>query len=67
VRGLGSQLSQPFNQRIRLQDIQDTDHIDREGKTIQGRMQNLVEETAKDIENCGSVCNAFGDEKVLGM
>ncbi|KAF8483041.1 hypothetical protein JB92DRAFT_2763738, partial [Gautieria morchelliformis] len=38
---------------------------DREGKTIQGRMQTLVEDTAKDIEHCGEVCNAYAKEKAI--
>jgi hypothetical protein len=67
VRGLESQLPQLFNQWIRLQDIRDPKQVGSDGKTIQGRMQSLVEGTAKDIEKCANVCDAYSKKKLIGM
>ncbi|KAF8531822.1 hypothetical protein JB92DRAFT_3104483 [Gautieria morchelliformis] len=54
IEALHKEMSDMMGVLLQLQD-QDPKPIGHDGKTIQDRMQNLVEDTAKDIEKCANV------------
>ncbi|KAG8826888.1 hypothetical protein FRC17_008058 [Serendipita sp. 399] len=48
-----------------LRGIKDPRHVAPDGKTIEGRMQDLMGRIAKDIDECGNVCETYGKKHVI--
>ncbi|KZT73469.1 hypothetical protein DAEQUDRAFT_414712 [Daedalea quercina L-15889] len=49
---------------LQLKNIKDPSAIDIEGITIEGRMQGLIKQTAKDIKECANLCDVWSRKKL---
>ena len=49
----------------RLRDIEEEGSVGPDGRTIKARMQELVNETEKDIKNCANTCDTYAKKMLL--
>ena len=56
----------PTASLFRLDNIKDTDRIAADGATLQGRMQGLMEQVARDIRDCANVCDTYRSKSIVG-
>ncbi|KAF7292835.1 VPS13 domain-containing protein [Mycena indigotica] len=48
-----------------LKSVKDADAVAPDGSTIKGRMQIIIENTAKDIKACANACDAYVKKKLV--
>ncbi|KAJ7057115.1 hypothetical protein C8F01DRAFT_1372411, partial [Mycena amicta] len=48
-----------------LKSVKDSDEVAPDGSTIKGRMQIIIETTAKDIKNCANACDTYVKKKLV--
>ena len=49
----------------RLRDVHDRNDVGPDGRTIEARLQGLVEKTATDIKDCANACDTYSKKRLL--
>jgi hypothetical protein len=49
-----------------LKDIKDVSVAAPDGSTIQGRLETLAHDAAKDIKACSNACDTYSKKKLVG-
>ena len=49
----------------RLRDVHDRNDVGPDGRTIEARLQGLVEKTATDIKDCANACYTYSKKRLL--
>ena len=48
-----------------MRGIKDRDSVGSDGLTVEGRMQELVNQTAADIKKCANTCETYAKKRLL--
>lgn len=52
---------------VRLSGIDDMTEVDENGKSVQGRLQLVLNGTATDIRDCSALCEKYMQKRFLGQ
>ncbi|PIL33838.1 hypothetical protein GSI_03544 [Ganoderma sinense ZZ0214-1] len=59
------EMSDMMKALLQLRGIKDRESVGLDGLTVEGRMQELVDETAADIKECANTCDTYARKKLL--